>query len=50
VGVKHKNNSAIIPGGFSGGYTVPGTTVSPMAHLGMINPIQTTALTVPFNG
>lgn len=40
VGIDAKNMSSIIPGGFSGGYTLPGTgNMFPMGHLGNTNPM-----------
>jgi hypothetical protein len=37
VGDKVKNTSSLIPGGFSGGYTIPGTSDYSFSHLGMAN-------------
>lgn len=42
--------SSIIPGGFSGGYTLPGNQMFPMGHLGNTNNIQTTSLYNPLMG
>ncbi len=51
VGQEQKNTSSIIPGGFSGGYTIPGTNMYPMSHLGLTSPIHpmTTGTYNPFN-
>lgn len=52
VGVHHPNTSSLIPGGFSGGYTIPGAS-TPFAHLGMASmgnlQNQTTALLNPYS-
>ena len=50
VGKKQVNTSSIIPGGFSGGYTIPGTNAYQFAHLGLASPIHTmtTALVNPY--
>ena len=47
VGKETKNMSSIIPGGFSGGYTLPGSGTFAMGHLGDTNNIQTTSLYNP---
>lgn len=42
--------SSIIPGGFSGGYTLPGSNMFPMGHLGATNHLETTSLYNPLGG
>ena len=44
VGDKSENTSAIVPGGFSGGYTIPGSSMYPASHLGMVNPVPINSL------
>ena len=54
VGQPQTNTSSLIPGGFSGGYTIPGTNDYKFAHLGMAGmgtsnlQNQTTALMNPY--